>query len=178
MAVFVIAPLLMDAADRGFVDRIRRARDPHVDLVEPHVTLVFGVPDAQETQALAWTRICASETQAFNLDFTLAAAKIDYLGSAWYLFLLPTSVPTGLVAVEKKLSIGSLGGASVVPFDAHLTVGRFDTEAAAAAAAVRLNARDLRLSGRVEELVVLRFDGVVERSRSSAVLARPAGRAV
>lgn len=165
MGIFVIAPLVLDVDGQALVDGLRRAHDPHATLVEPHVTLVFAVEDAQEAAMGDWAAICAPESAAASLVFTWATAKLDYTGSAWYLFLMPESIPAPLADLERRLNEGSAKGAIVAPFDAHLTVGRFKDEASARRMAADLTASALRLPAKIVDLVVLRFDGVAERNR-------------
>ena len=176
MGVFVIAPLILDPAGKAMVDTLRRDHDPHDNLVEPHITLVFAVDDALEASAADWMAICAGESAAVSLVFTRATAQLDYTGSAWYLFLLPETIPAPLAALERRLNGGSVQGAKVAPFDAHLTVGRFKDEAAARRMAADLTASNLRIQARIRDLIVLRFDGVAEQSRTRTALGRRAER--
>lgn len=172
MAVFVIAPLVLDAEGQVAIERLRRVHDPHADLVEPHITLVFAAEDAVEAAAGDWAAICARETAAVSLVFTSAAAKLHYTGSAWYLFLIPEAIPPSLAALERRLNEGPAKGAKVHPFDAHLTVGRFESKAAARHMAADLTSSGLRIAAEIRDLVVLRFDGVAERSRRRIPLGR------
>ena len=130
------------------------------------MTLVFAALDAQETAVIDWARDCAAIAPGGALDFAWATEKRDYLGTAWYLFLMPRAIPAALSDLERRLNAGPFQAAVVAPFDAHLTVGRFEEAAPARRLAAELTASGLQIAARFSDLVVLRFDGTAERSRT------------
>lgn len=172
MSVFVIAPLELGVADAARISGVRRAHDPHAELVRPHVTLVFALDDGLETEAVRWARIQAAGFAAFDLRLTLATVARDYENSAWYLFLMPQRIPAGLAELQRRLNAGALVTAADVPFDAHVTVGCFAERVLADAVARDANGQGLAIDARIESLEVLRYDGTLVRSRTAIPLGR------
>jgi hypothetical protein len=166
MPVFVIAPLVLKPDDEAAVAMLRRNHDPNAVTVPPHVTMVFGVDDGLQAEALRWSRIHAGAFAGCALRFTLATVARDYENSAWYLFFLPKQIPPGLAELHRRLNGGPLAGAPDVPFDAHLTIGRFEQRVLAEAVARDGNAAGLSIEASIAALEVIQFDGTVVRNRT------------
>jgi 2'-5' RNA ligase len=166
MPVFVIAPLSLPPTDAERVALLRKNHDPHAAVVAPHVTMVFGVDDGLEGEAVRWARIQAGAFAAASLRFTLATVARDYENSAWYLFLMPKQIPAALAELHRRLNSGPLQGAPDVAFDAHLTLGRFQERVLADAVARDSNATGMAVEGRIAFLEVLLFDGREVRNRT------------
>jgi hypothetical protein len=170
MPVFVIAPLVLEPADAERVELLRKTYDPNAAIVPPHVTLVYGVDDGLESEALRWARIQAGAFARASLRFTLATVARDYENSAWYLFLMPKQVPAALAELHRRLNSGPLAGAPDLPFDAHLTLGRFQERVLADAVARDCNAAGIGIAAGIESLEVVLFDGKDVRNRTSLPL--------
>ncbi len=166
MPVFVIAPLDLQPADAERVALLRKTYDPNATVVPPHVTMVFGVDDGLESEALRWARIQAGAFAATSLRFTLATVQRDYENSAWYLFLMPKQIPAILMELHSRLNSGPLQGAPDVAFDAHLTLGRFQERVLAEAVARDCNAEGVAIEARIAVLEVVLFDGKDVRNRT------------
>ncbi|HVO02712.1 MAG TPA: 2'-5' RNA ligase family protein [Candidatus Cybelea sp.] len=165
MSVFVIAPLELDSVDAARLGALRKAHDPHAEIVKPHITLVFALDDGLETEAQRWSRIHAATFSAFALRLTVATVARDYENSAWYLFLMPHRIPPGLAELHRRLNSGALASAPDVPLDGHVTVGRFDERILAEAVARDANGEGIAIDTHIETLEVVRFDGTAVRSR-------------
>jgi 2'-5' RNA ligase len=170
MPVYVIAPLDLDGGGSERIAGWRRAYDPHAALVPPHVTLVFGLDEGMEARAVGWARTLAAATPPLALRYTRVAVTRDYENSAWYLFLMPREIPARLAALQARLNAGPLAGAPEVPFDAHVTIGRFQERVLADAVAREANAAAPIIDARIASLEVLRFDGSVVTSTVSLPL--------
>jgi hypothetical protein len=166
MPVFVIAPLTLQPADAEKVALLRKTYDPNAAVVAPHVTMVYGVDDGLESEAVRWARIQAGAFAAASLRFTLATVARDYENSAWYLFLMPKRIPAVLAELHRRLNSGPLQGAPDVAFDAHLTLGRFQERVLADAVARDSNAEGIRIEARIAALEVVLFDGKDARNRT------------
>jgi hypothetical protein len=166
MPVFVIAPLTLEPADAERVALLRNTYDPNAGVVAPHVTMVFGVDDGLESEAVRWARIQAGAFSIASLRFTLATVTRDYENSAWYLFLMPKAIPPALAELHRRLNSGPLQGAPDVAFDAHLTLGRFQERVLADAVARDSNAGGLGIEARIAALEVVLFDGTAVRNRT------------
>jgi len=170
MPVFVIAPLDLQPADAERVALLRKTYDPNAAVVPPHVTMVFGVDDGLESEALRWARIQAGAFAATSLRFTLATVQRDYENSAWYLFLMPKQIPAIFMELHSRLNSGPLQGAPDVAFDAHLTLGRFQERVLADAVARDCNAEGVAIEARIAGLEVVLFDGKTARNRTTLPL--------
>jgi 2'-5' RNA ligase len=166
MPVFVIAPLVLQPADAESVALLRKAYDPNAVVVPPHVTLVYGVDDGLESAVVRWARIQAGAFAAASLRFTLATVARDYENSAWYLFLMPKQIPAVLSELHRRLNSGPLQSASDMPFDAHLTLGRFQERVLAEAVARDSNAAGVKVEARIASLEIVLFDGKDARNRT------------
>ena len=170
MPVFVIAPLSLQPADAEGVSLLRKSYDPNAAVVPPHVTMVYGIDDGLESEALRWARIQAGAFSASALRFTLATVARDYENSAWYLFLMPRQIPPALSELHRRLNSGPLEGAPEVSFDAHLTLGQFQERVLAEAVARDSNAAGVAIEARIESLEVVLFDGKTARNRTTLPL--------
>ena len=170
MPVFVIAPLTLEPADAERVALLRNTYDPNAGVVAPHVTMVFGVDDGLESEAVRWARIQAGAFSTASLRFTLATVARDYENSAWYLFLMPKQIPPALAELHRRLNSGPLQGAPDVAFDAHLTLGQFQERVLADAVARDCNASGLGIAARIAALEVVLFDGKAVRNRTDLPL--------
>jgi 2'-5' RNA ligase len=170
MPVYVIAPLSLDGTASERIAGWRRAYDPHAALVPPHVTLVFGLDEGMQERAVGWARTWAAATPPIALRYTRVAVTRDYENSAWYLFLMPREIPAGLAALQGRLTSGPLAAAPEVPFDAHVTIGRFQERVVADAVAREANAVAPIIDARIVSLDVLRFDGNAVQSAVSLPL--------
>jgi 2'-5' RNA ligase len=168
--VFVIAPLTLAEADAGRVASFRDAHDPHVGIVPPHVTLVFGLDDGLEERAVARARGVAASFSTIALRYTRAAVTRDYENSAWYLFLMPREIPATLAELHRRLNATPLVEASEAAFDAHTTLGQFQERIVADAVARDANDAGVNITARIEALTVLRFDGTEVLSRKEIPL--------
>jgi 2'-5' RNA ligase len=174
MPVFVIAPLTLGEADAGRIRTFRKAHDPHVGIVPPHVTLVFAVDDGLEERAVARARSVAAAFSSIALRYTRAAVTRDYENSAWYLFLMPREIPASLAELHRRLNATPLLEAAEVAFDAHTTLGMFQERIVADAVARDTNDEGVNITARIEALTVLRFDGTEVRSSVALPLGRGA----
>jgi 2'-5' RNA ligase len=169
MPVFVIAPLTLEDADATRIATFRKAHDPHVAIVQPHVTLVFGLDDGLEERAVARAGGAAAAFSSIALRYVRAAVTRDYENSAWYVFLMPREIPAGLADLHRRLNSGPLD-ARAVAFDAHTTLGRFDERVLADAVARDINDESVNIVARIAALTVLRFDGADVQSRATLPL--------
>jgi hypothetical protein len=166
MPVFVIAPLSLQPADAERVGLLRTSYDPNAKVVPPHVTMVFGLDDGMESAVVRWARIQAGAFATASLRFTLATVARDYENSAWYLFLMPKQIPAMLIELHRRLNSGQLQNAPDVPFDAHLTLGRFQERVLAEAVARDANDAGVGIEARIASLEVVLFDGKEARNRT------------
>ena len=118
-AVVVDLPSLPEEPIAAF----RRAHDPTVDLIQPHLTLVFPVPASIGRDAFSdHVRGVVSETPRFDI-------RLRGLETSWdhWLFLLVTEGREEVVALHDALYTGILRPylRTDLPYVPHVGLGRF-----------------------------------------------------
>jgi len=153
--LFVIAPLVLEAADAAHIEAIRRAHDPQADLVPPHFTLVFGARGADVAAAQAHVADVAARTApiAWRLDRMVAADD--------YLFLMPAEGDAALRALHRALYAGPFAAdlRRDIAFQPHVTIGVAPTSAEARRLAAILSRRPTDMAGQLDRLQLVAFDG-------------------
>ncbi|MCF3933091.1 2'-5' RNA ligase family protein [Acuticoccus sp. M5D2P5] len=152
------------AADRAAVDAMRAAHDPHrARLVDPHITLVFGVAEASPAPLLALAEQLAAETSRFAVTFDGFHVEADPRDRTRKVLL---------DAVEGRESVAALHeafyearpAAERLPFTAHMTVATTMTDAAERAAISAAEALPRPIRGTVEAIAIERLaDGRLTR---------------
>jgi 2'-5' RNA ligase len=111
------------AVDIVSINQLRRKYDPQVDLIEPHITIVFPVPGSVGEPRLV-----------SHMEQVLRAWKpfpihLQGLQQSWdnYLFLLIQEGKTDVIRLHDELYTGILAAyrREVVPFVPHVTLGAF-----------------------------------------------------
>ena len=145
--LYVVAwPVLSDADDTA----LRRLRAQYhageAELIGPHFTLVFGVPDEREAVVRAALKGLSRRPFWFMLD---RIARNDL-----YLFAEPSDGAAELTELYDALN-PEPGG---IPFQPHITLGLFGRAAEAERVARIVERQHLPMHGRVEELALVSRD--------------------
>jgi 2'-5' RNA ligase len=148
----VIFPAFADAAP---IERLRRAYDPLVDFIAPHITLVFPFTSAITTEALAaHMRRATRDLAPFEVTLREATGHMEE-----YLFLNVKRGADQLVAVHDQLYSGILTRylAPDHTFTPHLTVGRLPTAERFALALIDARRMTAQFTVRIAEIVAYRI---------------------
>jgi 2'-5' RNA ligase len=109
-------------ADTTFIDRIRRKYDPTVELIEPHLTVVFPVPDSVDKGELV--HHCATMLQGWR-PFPVAAGELTKSPDHWLLLTLREGASV-VTELYRDLHRGFLGDyARPDLFQPHIGLGQF-----------------------------------------------------
>ena len=146
---YVVALPLLSEADDTALRRLRAQYHPsEAELIGPHFTLVFGAAAEQETRLRA-----ALEGAAARRPFWFVIDRI--VRRERYLYAVPAD--GGAELTELYDALNPMSGAE--PFEPHITLGLFDSDAAAEQVARIVGRQHLPIHGRVEELALLRREG-------------------
>ena len=149
--LYVIAEPDITPADRDWIQSIRAQHDPQCDLVGPHFTLVFGIPEQTATGLLARVQAIASRT----LPFEFEAKNVQVFPGVsleHYVFLVPKKGAAELCMLHKALRVDTNDD---IPFVPHITIGRCADALAAATLAEAVNAAPRTIRGRISALRVI-----------------------
>ena len=143
--LYVVAwPVLGEADDTA----LRRLRAQYhlqeADLIGPHFTLVFGAANNREAELRAALETVERRPFWFQID--------RIVRSDLYLYAEPSDGAVELSALYDILNPDP----GEEPFEPHITLGRFHRAAEAEQVARIVGRQNLPMTGRVEELALLR----------------------
>ncbi|MBV8392123.1 MAG: 2'-5' RNA ligase family protein [Alphaproteobacteria bacterium] len=148
--LYVVAWPVLGEADDTALRRLRAQYHPtESDLIGPHFTLVFGVPETEAGRLRSALGAIARRPFWFMID---RIARHDL-----YLFAEPSDGAAELHGLYDTLNPepGS------IPFEPHITLGLFSHAIEAEQVARIVGRQHLPIRGRVEELALLRRSGDV-----------------
>jgi 2'-5' RNA ligase len=109
--------------DTSRIDQLRKKYDPQVDLIEPHITIVFPVPESVGEQKLS------SHIDRVLRDWQPFPIRLKGLLQSWdnYLFLLLADGSADIIRLHDDLYTGVLASyrREDIPFIPHVTLGVF-----------------------------------------------------
>lgn len=146
--LYVVAWPVLSEADDTALRRLRAQYHPaEADLIGPHFTLVFGVPEAEE--AGIRTALDAIERRPFwfMIERIVRADR--------YLYAEPSDGAAELMELYDALNPAP----GKEPFEPHITLGKFGSAIEAEQVARTVGHLHLPIRGRVEELGLLRRAG-------------------
>jgi len=113
--------LIYPHVDEALVGRIRRAYDPTVDVVRPHIPVVYPVPESIGLDRLA-AHIAAvlEDWPPFEIRLSGLVRSRDH-----WLFLTPDHGDGSLSDLYRHLHTGLLADYAAVRYEPHLGLGHF-----------------------------------------------------
>ena len=113
------------AVDTEQIDQLRRKYDPQFDLIAPHITIVFPLPQSIGEQNLI------PHIEAVLHDWKPFPIRLRGLEKSWddYLFLMLEEGSREIVRLHEELYTGPLADCRIVnQFVPHLTLGVFTSD--------------------------------------------------
>ena len=111
------------AVDTVSINQLRRSYDPQIDLIDPHITLVFPVREAIGEQRLV------SHIEKILRGWKPFPIHLQGLQRSWdnYLFLLIQEGKMEVIRLHDELYTGILAKhlRDALPFVPHITLGSF-----------------------------------------------------
>jgi 2'-5' RNA ligase len=146
--LYVVAWPVLSEADDTALRRLRAQYHPgEADLIGPHFTVGFAVPDEREPEQRATLAGVTQRPFWFVLDRIVRDDN--------YLFAEPADGGAELTELYDLLNLAPWSE----PFRPHITLGLFARPAEAEQIARIVERQHLPMHGRVEELALLRRDG-------------------
>ena len=109
-------------ADTTSIDRLRRKYDPMVDLIEPHLTVIFPVPESLGKRELV--NHCAAVLQGWR-PFPVVAGQLVKTPDHWLFLTLRQGAPV-VTRLYQDLHSGFLSDyARPALFQPHIGLGQF-----------------------------------------------------
>ena len=146
--LYVVAWPVLGEADDTALRRLRaQYHRQEAVLIGPHFTLVFGAPADHESELRAALKAVDRRPFWFMID---RVVRWDH-----YLYAEPSDGAAELTALHEELN--TVQGSE--PFEPHITLGRFQSPAEAEQVARIVGRQNLPMTGRIEELALLRRTG-------------------
>jgi 2'-5' RNA ligase len=146
--LYVVAWPVLGEADDTALRRLRAQYHPQeAELIGPHFTLVFGAAAEREEELRETLQGLAQRPFWFLID--------RIVRSDLHLYAEPSDGAAELTALHEELNPVP----SDEPFEPHITLGRFRSAAEAEQVARIVGRQNLPMTGRVEELALLRRTG-------------------
>jgi len=146
--LYVVAWPVLGEADDAALHRLRAQYHPgEAALIGPHFTLVFGAAGDCEAELRAALQDVTQRPFWFQID--------RIVRSDLYLYAEPSDGAAELTALHEELN--PVPGSE--PFEPHITLGRFRSPADAEQVARIDSRQNLPMTGRIEELELLRRTG-------------------
>jgi len=168
-AVAVVCPLELSADDRDWIESVRALHDPQSTLIDAHFTVVFPTPDISVERMCEHVEDVAGRNAAIDFQLSQAVAVRDHFAPRSHVFLVPDQGDAEVRALHAALYVGDLAPSlrPDIPYQSHVTVAAFETQAAAERFALDLGER--RIRGRIRSLAVVSV--TVRTIRREAVVA-------
>jgi 2'-5' RNA ligase len=168
----VVATPVFASKDRDWLVRLRHGHAKHPG--PPHFTLVFP---GSSLEAQDYTKhVAAASAGLRRIAFRLRGAVVvpDPQVRCFHVFLVPDEGFAAIIRLHERLHAGPLEVClrPNVPYLPHLTVASEREFAAARRLAASLNAQDIDIAGRLDELEIQHREGEVARSIAKVPLAK------
>ena len=146
--LYVVAWPVLGEADDTALRRLRAQYHPQeADLIGPHFTLVFGAAAEREEELRTTLQGVSQRPFWFMIE--------RIVRSDLYLYAEPSDGAAALQALHETLNPAP----GSEPFEPHITLGRFGSAAEAEQVARIVGRQNLPMTGRIEELTLLRRTG-------------------
>ncbi|MDB5487854.1 MAG: hypothetical protein JWQ58_1569 [Reyranella sp.] len=146
--LYVVAWPVLGEADDTALRRLRaQYHSSEAEMIGPHFTLVFGAAAERETELRSALDAVTQRPFWFMIE--------RIVRSDLYLYAEPSDGAADLTALHEALNRTP----AREPFEPHITLGRFKSAAEAEQVARIVGRQNLPMTGRIEELALLRRTG-------------------
>ena len=154
--LYTVAYLDVSASASAFFDAFRQEHDPHVNVVAPHFTMVFGckaVPEVTYNEHIA-TVAQAAKSIRFHCRYAMLGA--DDIDDTAYVFLVPDEGNASISLLHDSLYTGILAEHLRLefPYIPHITVASTKDWKKAKALCQSLNHVGVDIEGTLRSLTV------------------------
>lgn len=158
--------------DFDVIQRIRKQHDQrYFDVVEPHITLVFGTDKISTDELVVHTQNTLQSTKTFDLIFDSVRVVEDDSGEFFHAFLIPSTGHDDINTIHDVLYSGVLESElrHDIPFIPHMGIGT-GTQADMDALAQKLNTERILIKGLARHISIVQYDGSKVSNYSSVPL--------
>ncbi|KAF0182165.1 MAG: hypothetical protein FD160_1385 [Caulobacteraceae bacterium] len=155
----IVSRLDIGAADRKWIEGIRRDHDPQRAIIDAHFTHVFPFAFSSTAEVISHAATIAASTDVVTFQLSKAAAVRDATAPRSLVFLLPTEGELEIRRLHDRLYSGVLAPMlrADIPFVSHVTVAAFDRNDEAERMARELE--PFNTQGKLTAMDLLEFDG-------------------
>lgn len=175
MALLCITYPKFAEADFNRIQAFRSENDAlYFSKVNPHITLVFSVPEMDETEFIREVNLRAAGFEAFVVNFTAAVVNRDAFLEVWHVFLVPDEGNGNLIRLHDRLYEGILfpHRKMEIDFMPHIGIGNSKDKMACKKMADEWNRQEFSIRGRVNTLELVKYDGQMVHPISTLHLSR------
>lgn len=160
MGLLAISYPELSGEDRDWIQSIRRRYDPHLELVDPHFSLVFETVDIAPADFINHIRGIGRYESKISFCVRVAKAVEGVVDDKWYLFLVPDEGYGEIIKLHDRLYTGILAKhlRHDIKFMPHVTIGIFEDAGECKKAADELNQRRIEISGTISILDIITLD--------------------
>jgi len=162
MSYVVIAYPKISASDYEWIQSIRKQYDPRqYTVVKPHVTIVFPTSKLNKESLIKHVRDKATILKAFGIKFDSSIVVEDDSKTYYHVFLIPSLGFDEITFLHDIAYTESLESElrRDIPFIPHLGIGNDDDKKVMEHLADKINKQGLTISGKIEQLTVVEYDG-------------------
>jgi 2'-5' RNA ligase len=166
MSLLALCYPKLSVADQRFIDEFRHRHDhAYRDVVRAHFTMVFQVHDIPERKFSEHVERVAGLSRSFPFICRYAMVHNDDSSDDYYVFLVPDEGFSELALLHDALYTKVLASKLRldIPYVPHVGIATLKDAQRCKELADELNGRRLRVSGKVEEISVVEYDGKVVR---------------
>ncbi len=151
MAFLAISYPELEPGDFEWIQSIRQQYDPHITLLDPHVTLVFEVDGVDRDTFISHIHPIVSSTSEISFVMRCVSVVKSVNEETWFLLMVPDEGNSDIIQLHDYCYNGILQRhlRLDIPFIPHITVGIFDNGEDCKAAADKLNKDRFEIPGRI-----------------------------
>lgn len=160
MSYLVIAYPQLKPADFDQIQAFRKEHDYQFDLVEPHFTLVFPVPDFSADELISEIEKRIDGFPAFDFCLRCATINKDAFQDVYHTFLVPDEGLSKLIKLHDHLYGAKLFPHRSLDIDyiPHITVGNVKDAQACLQLVEKWNKEDFEIEGQITHLDLIHVE--------------------
>ncbi len=154
--LYTVAYIDVSPSAGALISDFRVEHDPHVNVVGPHFTMVFGCKAVPEAEYNAHIAVVARSTKQIRFHCRYAMLGADDIDETAYVFLVPDEGNSSISLLHDRLYTGPLAEHLRLefPYIPHITVASTQDWKLAKSLCDRLNSAGVDVQGTLRALTV------------------------
>lgn len=159
--IAVVSYPKIKASDYKWIDEYRKAHDYTYDLIDLHLSFVFPVFDFDEKEFIEEIKLQSKGSSCIDFRVKCAIRNNDLTSDYWHVLLAPDRGFSEVVKLHDKLYSGILKELERLDLDfiPHMGIANSKDPKECKRMMDEINARNIDVEGRIEQLEVVRFGG-------------------